>query len=406
MRERLLAGVLAATLIFAYSRRFAAVPAPDGRAEPGNLSSPPKRRFWRPWVPRFVPEDAPEPPRDRARAKRTTLYATAGATASAAAGMFVLRYRSRTSTAAKSDAKGVTLNVGPSFALALLATVVVHKSATDCLTNWTRQQTVYSGLTAAILTEVVKLPMVLIGIAVSDGVAMVGPTFLLVFTDKPYITAFIALMYSVQNVLYFPALSNLSAASYQILSQSKVIFTAVFMYVWMKTVIGVRRWIALLLLIFGSVLVQVSESNSASGGNALYGGGLTILSAFLASVANVWYEKLLKTAGENMWVRNLEITFMCTAWLVVFKFPEFSEGDGVLSLRGFTPAVWMVVALKAMNCILVPAALKYTDNLSYQYTKPASIVLSVIVGAAIAGVPPGWVFLLGALAVLVSMLTY
>ena len=200
-------------------------------------------------------------------------------------------------------------------------------------------------------------------------------------------------MYSVQNALYFPALSNLSAASYQILSQSKVIFTAVFMYVWMKTVIGVRRWIALLLLIFGSVLVQVSESKSASGGNALYGGGLTILSAFLASVANVWYEKLLKTAGENMWVRNLEMTIMCTAWLVVFKFPEFSEGDGVLSLRGFTPAVWMVVALKAMNCILVPAALKYTDNLSYQYTKPASIVLSVIVGAAIAGVLPGWVFL-------------
>ena len=132
-------------------------------------------------------------------------------------------------------------------------------------------------------------------------------------------------MYSVQNALYFPALSNLSAASYQILSQSKVIFTAVFMYVWMKTVIGVRRWIALLLLIVGSVLVQVSELKSASGGNALYGGGLTILSALLASVANVGYEKLLKTVGESMWVRNLEITFFVTAWLLVFKSREFSE---------------------------------------------------------------------------------
>merc|ERR1719453_1604088 len=228
---------------------------------------------------------------------------------------------------------------------------------------------------------------------------MVGPTFRLVFVDKPYITAFIALMYSVQNALYFPALSNLSAASYQILSQSKVIFTAVFMYVWMKTVMGVRRWLALLLLIIGSLLVQVSETKSASPGNALYGGGLTIISAFLASVANVWYEKLLKTTGENMWVRNLEITFMCTGWLVVFKFPELSKGDGVLSLRGFTPAVWMVVALKALNGILVPAALKYTDNISYQYTKPASIVLSVIVGAVITEALPSWVFLLGSLAV-------
>ena len=55
-----------------------------------------------------------------------------------------------------------------------------------------------------------------------------------------------------------------------------------------------------------------------------------------------------------------------------------------MSLRGFTPAVWVVVVLKAMNGLLVPAALKYTDNMSYQYTKPASIVLSVIVLA--------WVF--------------
>jgi len=267
------------------------------------------------------------------------------------------------------------------------------------------QQTAYSGLTAAILTEVVKFPLVILGIAVSDGFAMVGPTARLVFVDKPYITAVIAFMYSVQNALYFPALSNLSAASYQILSQSKVIFTALFMYFFMKTVIGVRRWFALCLLILGSILVQVSDSKSASGGNALYGGGLTIFSAFLASVANVWYEKLLKTTGENMWVRNLEITFMCTSWLVVFKFPELSKGDGV-SLRGFTPAVWMVVALKALNCILVPAALKYTDNISYQYTKPASIVLSVIVGAVIADVFPSWVFLLGALAVLTSMLAY
>jgi UDP-sugar transporter A1/2/3 len=216
-------------------------------------------------------------------------------------------------------------------------------------------------------------------------------------------TAVIALMYSVQNALYFPALSNLSAASYQILSQCKVIFTAIFMYLWMKTVLGVRRWLALAILILGSILVQVADSKSASDGNALYGGGLTIISAFLASVANVWYEKLLKTPGLNMWVLNLEITFMCTAWLVVYEFPKLSDGDGMLSMRGFTPAVWMVVVLRALNGLLVPAALKYTDNISYQYTKPASIVLSVIVGALIAELFPSLGFLAGALCVLISM---
>ena len=200
----------------------------------------------------------------------------------------------------------------------LLGTLIVHKSLTDCLANWTRHQGAYNGLTAVILSEVIKFPLGVLGIAYTTGWASVGPTFRQAFTDKPYITAVISLLYAIQNALYFPALSNLSAASYQILSQSRVIFTAGLMYVWLNAAIGLRRGFALLLLIVGSVLVQFSESASAGGGNALYGGMLTILSALLAAGANVWNEKILKTEGENLWVRSLQITFWCTAWTELY----------------------------------------------------------------------------------------
>ena len=133
-------------------------------------------------MPHFVPEGAPEPPQEEgSRGKTTTLYAAAAATAAAAAGVFVCRYRSRGTTPAKSDAKEeVPLHARPAFALVLLATVVVHKSTTDCLANWTRQQTTYSGLTAALLDEFIKFPLVVIGLTVSNGFAMVRPTFRLV----------------------------------------------------------------------------------------------------------------------------------------------------------------------------------------------------------------------------------
>ena len=46
------------------------------------------------------------------------------------------------------------------------------------------------------------------------------------FTKKPFANAWIALCYTFNNLLYFPALSSLSAVAYQVLSQSKTLFTA------------------------------------------------------------------------------------------------------------------------------------------------------------------------------------
>jgi UDP-sugar transporter A1/2/3 len=289
----------------------------------------------------------------------------------------------------------------------LVVFLIAHKSTTDVLANWTRQQGAFSGLSAVILSEFIKFPLIAFAIGSTSGWASVGPTFRQSLVDKPYITAIISLLYSAQNAMYFPALSNLSAASYQILSQSRVIFTAGLMFVWLKTALGVRRVFALLLLIVGSVLVQLSESASAGGGNALYGAGLTVLSALLAAIANVWNEKILKSEGENMWVRSLQITFWCSLWLAIFELPKsVMGGSAILNLSGFTTQVWIVVGLKALNGILVPLAFKYADNILYQYAKQAAIVVSIVFASIVAQTLPSVAFLCGAVVVLVSMVAY
>merc|ERR1711965_594638 len=71
---------------------------------------------------------------------------------------------------------------------------------------------------------------------------------------------------------------------------------------------------ALVCLLGGSTLVQLSEKGGAE---ALLGGGFAVLGALLSAVPNVWYEKLLKTPGEDEWARNVQVTVWIFSWIAL-----------------------------------------------------------------------------------------
>ena len=113
----------------------------------------------------------------------------------------------------------------------LLVALVVHKTITDVLTRYTRIQTAYSGATVAVLSEIFKIP--LLGLAIcglGGGATRILPTIRGALA-RPLNNAWIGLCYTFNNLLYFDALSAISAVAYQVLSQSKTIFTAGLMYV-------------------------------------------------------------------------------------------------------------------------------------------------------------------------------
>jgi hypothetical protein len=99
--------------------------------------------------------------------------------------------------------------------LLLLVALVVHKCTTDGLTRWTRLQTSYSGATVAVLSEVFKFPLIIAAVSTFGG----GPSQIIpVFRGaiaKPLGNCWIALCYTFNNLLYYDALSTLSAVAYQ-----------------------------------------------------------------------------------------------------------------------------------------------------------------------------------------------
>merc|ERR1719291_793138 len=125
------------------------------------------------------------------------------------------------------------------------------------MSRWTRLQTSYSGATVAMVSELIKFPLIALAIAnFGGGPSQVVPAFRDAVRKRPFANAWIALCYTFNNLLYFDALSALSAVAYQVLSQSKTIFTAGLMYLIVGKKLLLRQAAAVGMLVVGALLVQ------------------------------------------------------------------------------------------------------------------------------------------------------
>ena len=64
-------------------------------------------------------------------------------------------------------------------------------------------------------------------------------------------------LFTVQNNLTFVALSFMDAASFQVMSQLKILTTALMSIVMLKTKLDKYKWISLFLLMFGVSIIEV-----------------------------------------------------------------------------------------------------------------------------------------------------
>jgi len=377
----------------------------------------------------------------------TTTKRSTGAPAAAASAVLPLaRTRSQGRAAATLMAANDGAAPGPrsqatawfvrNRSLILLICLILHKCASDILTRYTRVQGAYSINTVAIMSEVMKLPLILGAIStIGGGTKEIMPVFREA-VSKPFANVWISLAYTFNNLLYFDALSSISAVTYQVLSQSKTFFTAGLMRFLVGKKLTPRQLLAIIMLVTGAVLVQFQELSllalptaTATSGSIYWACGLVIFSSFISALPNVAYEKILKTEGQNQWVNNVQVTAWITLWVSLNAMRDYvrptlaaiASGAGPAALMtwvgalpssvagcftGFTLSVWGVVLLKALNGILIPATFKYADNLLYSYAKPSSIVVTCLYGAVMARALPPLTGLAGVAIVVTSIGLY
>jgi len=332
--------------------------------------------------------------------------------------------------AASPDDKGAELKRLSSIKYLVLLLLVLQNSVTAILARESRILTpdhsqLYLGSVAVFVAELIKLPVCLGLIArdVGGPAETIRQIYLqvLVRWKDTLQMAVPALCYCLQNVLFFVALSRLSATSYQLWSQSKTLFTALFFVSYLGQVLRKQQWLALCLLTVGVGLVQYQEAaaagaaaaavGAASAGSSMFvavGVAAVLASSVLSGFANVYFEKVIKNPKSDVtiWMRNVQ--------LGLFSLPQAASlmaADRAIiaasgPLVGFSPLVWSVVLLKALGGLLVAAVVKYADNVLKTYATAIAIVLTFACTCITSRTAPSLGFLQGLAMVIASIFLY
>ncbi|KAG0221705.1 hypothetical protein BGX31_009603 [Mortierella sp. GBA43] len=257
-------------------------------------------------------------------------------------------------------------------------------------------------------------------------------------------------LYALQNNLLFVALSNLEAATFQVTYQMKILSTAIFSVLMLNRKLSTQKWFALCLLMVGVTLVQlqnvgsvrssavpvetkdemVSEDeildaavseNMAEATNQInnvaeedtspvqnpFIGLLAVLTSCVSSgFAGCYFEKILKGAEADMWVRNLQLGISGSLFSFLAMFYDRQKIYEGGFLQGYTLMTWIVVANQALGGLLVAIVVKYADNILKGFATSLSIIISGIISVYFFDFEPSIQFQAGALIVITSTYLY
>ena len=190
-------------------------------------------------------------------------------------------------------------------------------------------------------------------------------------------------LYVIQNNLQYIATSNLSAEVYQVLSNLKIVTTAILSFAILGKKLSSIQWISIFALTFGVAIVQVSQNGKASISleqNQILG-LLCVLSASCTSgFAGVYFEKVLKSTNSSIWLRNIQLAIIGIGFAMVTCIANDFDHINIKGFfHGYDMLVCIVILLAALGGLVVAVVVKYADNVLKGFAASASIVLSCIV---------------------------
>ncbi|CAE7514036.1 Slc35a3 [Symbiodinium microadriaticum] len=119
-------------------------------------------------------------------------------------------------------------------------------------------------------------------------------------------------LYVVQNNLLYLSASNLPVSIFQVLSQLKIVTTAIFSVAMLSRKLSVPQYVSILSLTLGVALVQYSQYSTkiALDDGYMFGIICILLSCVTSGFSGVYFEKVLKTGALPLWLRNIHLSLI------------------------------------------------------------------------------------------------
>ena len=174
-----------------------------------------------------------------------------------------------------------------------------------------------------------------------------------------------ACLYLIQNNLVYISISNLEAASFQVLYQLKILTTALFSVSMLGKKINQYQWCAIIVLMIGVAIVQTDgdgKKKDSENGNPFLGLICVLLACTCSGFAGVFFERILKHRSNkiSLWERNIQMAAIsCFLGILGLLWKDFTFITTYGFLYGYRPIVWSAIIVNALGGLLTAVVVKY-----------------------------------------------
>uniref|UniRef100_A0A158RC74 UDP-galactose transporter n=1 Tax=Thelazia callipaeda TaxID=103827 RepID=A0A158RC74_THECL len=299
--------------------------------------------------------------------------------------------------------------------LSTLVWLTVQNSIHVILLRYSRArhvEKVFLSSVAVFLTEIFKLIICMVLITKKEQslrrlIELFYITIIVLDNPKDTIKVCIpAVIYTIQNNLFYLAASHLEAATFMVTAQFKIFTTAIFTVFLLKRAITKKQWLALGVLFVGVCLVQLKQYDEKQVKSEIpfLGFIAAAVACILSGFAGIYFEKILKSnAPISIWMRNVQMgvfgvpSSLIASILKVIKYGFF---------YGFDMLVWIVVLWYCIGGLSVAVCIKYADNIAKNFATSVAIIINTVASIYIFDFTPNLPFLVGAVMVIISIFLY
>jgi len=224
-----------------------------------------------------------------------------------------------------------------------------------------------------------------------------------------------AILYVVQNIAEYVALSNLTVPVYQITNQGKLLTTALFSRILLNKHFSPRQYLALAVLTVGVAVVQLSsidhekivDPSKMEQQSQFIGLLAVLLTCATSGFAGVYLEMVLKSGSTvSLYMRNCQLALCSIPFAALSLLKDFDRIKEAGFFQGYDGLVFGVILSQAVYGLVISLAMKYADTILKGFASSISIALGALFTAFIWKVHLDGLFVIGAAMVLYSTWLY
>ncbi|XP_067313069.1 probable UDP-sugar transporter protein SLC35A4 [Pseudorasbora parva] len=211
-----------------------------------------------------------------------------------------------------------------------------------------------------------------------------------VMTVAPY--AVPAVLYAFNNNLVVFMQAYMDPSSFQVLSNLKIVSTALLYTSCLGKRLRRGQWIALGLLVAAGVCHsysgldwEPSEEDESRLHITSWGLLLVLVYCFISGLAAVYTERVLKTQRLPLSLQNL---FMYIFGVAINLASHLSSGGGERQgfLEGFSALVWLIIAGQAANGLLMSVIMKHGTGITRLFVISSAMLVNGVLSWGLLGI--------------------